>query len=102
MHATTNNNIIDNTDDDQSSISEITTFTEYTYNPYQEHEQEILAFRAIVNRHSTIHETIDQQHNQDEFERNQPEFNYRSIYTSYCIFLSWTGDTSPLRYWYNI
>ncbi len=37
MQATTNNNIIDNIDDEQSTISEISTFTDY---PYQEQEQE--------------------------------------------------------------
>ena len=106
MQATTNINIItDNTDDEQSTSSSITTSTElYLSNILlDEHEQEILAFRAIVNRHSTIHE---QQSTNKTTKTNLNVTNWNLItvpYThSYCIFLSWTGDTSPLRYWYNI
>ena len=99
MQPTTNNNIITDITEEDDVISIISDLTHPIYP--DEQEQEIIRFRAIVNREHTYQETIEQQIQQDDFERTLPELNYRSIYDSYCIFLSWTGDTSPLRYWYN-
>ena len=100
MQATNNDNIITDNTEEEDIISIVSDLTHPIY--LDEQEQAVQRFRAIVNNEHTYQQILEQQTHQDDFERTLPELNYRSIYDSYCNFLSWTGDTSPVRFWYNI
>ena len=68
---------------------------------FQEQQKlRVEATYAYRYREVNHQDTIDELRYQDNDEA-QPEYNYRSFYTDWCIESNWCGDIDINRFWFN-